>query len=470
MKKNQTKRYLITYEDGSIDAATASDLIGIPEKKMADGVDFMESDASPGKDDVMHFENLGVTSIELSSDEADKILESPGVLAVEEDTVMHVLQVEEEEEFDFAVENLPDTNQFQFINQPSSYSDGYQKAVADMVTAILNAKLGENGLPGNQNLNPTLPDLRMPLPDLRLPQPDIRFPYPIIPPQPTPWNISLVKAPQAWARGLRGEGIKVAVLDTGIAPHPDLVISGGVSFIPGVISHNDGHSHGTHCAGIIGARNNRIGVVGVAPRCSLYAVKVLADSGSGNSSWIIAGMEWCIRNGMKVASMSLGGSNPPMVAYATAVKRCQDNGVTVVVASGNSYGTSFPWVCAPANSFTTGVNNASPIAVGSVDERCQIASSSSRGGSHANWNQVQVVAPGVRINSTILNKGYGTKSGTSMACPHVAGLAALLCQRYPGITPANIKRRISTTSTDLGTRGFDTTYGFGLINCDRATS
>ncbi|NIQ09711.1 MAG: S8 family serine peptidase, partial [Gammaproteobacteria bacterium] len=86
-------------------------------------------------------------------------------------------------------------------------------------------------------------------------------------------------------------------------------------------SYDDGHSHGTHCAGIIGARNNFIGVVGVAPLCNLYAVKVLSDSGSGYSSWVIAGMDWCIQNNIQVASMSLGSPSAPSVAYANAVRR-----------------------------------------------------------------------------------------------------------------------------------------------------
>jgi subtilisin len=236
-----------------------------------------------------------------------------------------------------------------------------------------------------------------------------------------------------------------------------------------VVSFNDGHGHGTHCAGIIGARNNSVGVVGVAPGCSLYAVKVLSDAGSGSSSWIIAGMDWAAANGMHVVSMSLGGTNSPSVAYASAVKRLQDRGTVVCVASGNSFLTAFPWVNAPANSITVGVPNASPLAVGSININKIIAGSSSRGGQVALWNQVTVVAPGVNINSTIPGGLYGLKSGTSMATPHVAGAAALLKQRFPGISPASVKLKLRSTATDLGLAGSDITYGSGLINCDLAT-
>jgi subtilisin len=281
------------------------------------------------------------------------------------------------------------------------------------------------------------------------------------------WNIQMIKAPQAWARNVNGVGINLAILDTGIAAHPDLVISGGISMVPGVPSYNDGHGHGTHCAGIAAARNGLNNVYGVAPQSNLYAVKVLSDAGSGQSSWIIAGMSWCISNNIKVASMSLGGANPPYMAYAQAIKNCQDNGVTVVCAAGNSYGTNFPWVCSPANSVITGFPNASPIAVAAVDSNSNIAPFSSRGGQTAPWNQVVVAAPGVNVYSTYLNGGYTTMSGTSMACPHVSGLAALICQKYPGISPQMVEAKISATAKNLGTAPYpNIPYGYGLIDCD----
>lgn len=455
MEKSGNKRYLVTWSDGKTDLTKASNLLGITADKCKAGVSFMETDAIPGKDDVMHFENLGITSMELTSDEAVNLLEKDGILAVEEDTEMHILELPQNEEYNSFLGS--NANLEPIPSESPDFRNGYNKALTDIFASML--KLGQSdpqtaAIAGNPVPGPFF------------------WPFPILKKQAIPWNINLVKAPQAWARGFNGSGIKVAVLDTGIATHPDLVVAGGVSFIPGVVSYNDGNSHGTHCAGIIGARNNWIGVVGVAPLCELYAVKVLADSGSGSSSGIIAGMEWCITNGIKVASMSLGSTSGPSVAWANAIKHCQDNGVTVVCASGNSYvDTSpvFPWVNAPANSFVMGARTASPIAVGAVDLASLIAYFSSRGGQNENWNQVTLVAPGVNINSTIPGNGYGKKSGTSMATPHVAGIAALVCQRFPGILPVGVKARLAQTATNLGPAGFDLTYGYGLINCDSAT-
>lgn len=448
--ENQTKRYLVTYTDGSISTDAAVKLLGVTKNRCKDGVLFMESDSVPTENDVLHFESLGVSTIELSEDEVTKLSAKEGVLAVEEDLEMFALTSDEtdEEQFSDFFMNSGE-NMETFETDGNDFLKGYNKALLDVFASILE----NNSKKSTAGFTPPL-------------SPESVTPFA---PQPIPWNITMVKAPLAWRRGITGNGVNVAILDTGIARHPDLVISGGASFIPGSTSFNDGHGHGTHCAGIVGARNNTIGVVGVAPNSRLFAVKVLNDNGSGQSSWIIAGMEWCIRNRMKVASMSLGVANAPIVAFATAVKRCQDNGVTVVIASGNSFGTSFPWVCAPANSVLTGQPNASPIAVGAIDSRSVIAGFSSRGVRTSPWNPVWCVAPGVSINSTYLRNGYRAMSGTSMACPHVAGLAALIIQRYSGITTANVKRRIVTTCTDLGARSYDQTYGYGLINCDLAT-
>jgi len=463
--ENQHKRYLVTYTDGSVSAETAIKLLEVPKSKIKDGVSFLESESIPSENDVLHFENLGITSLELTEEEAEKIANKDDVLAVEEDTTMHALSsdVNDEDQFN---ELFSDSEELYEADddEKDNFTQGYNSALLEVFASVLKANSSKHDVLSDKRFLP--PSAKLPIPKL-IPKIPLRL-------QAVPWNITMVKAPIAWQRGIRGDGVKVAILDTGIAAHPDLTIAGGVSFIPGSTSYNDLHSHGTHCAGIVAAKNNFIGVVGVAPRAQLYAVKVLGDNGNGQSSWIIAGMEWCIRNGIKVASMSLGGTNNPSVAYANAVKRCQDNGVAVIIASGNSYGTSFPWVCAPANSVINGQANASPMAVGSINSMNTIAGNSSRGGMtvlniSVPWNQVSCVAPGVSINSTILGNGYGLKSGTSMACPHVAGLAALIIQRYPGISAANVIRRITTTCSDLGASNYDITFGYGLINCDLAT-
>lgn len=290
------------------------------------------------------------------------------------------------------------------------------------------------------------------------------------------WNMRMIKAPGAWKKGFTGKGVKLAILDTGIATHPDLSIKGGVSTVPNILSYNDDDGHGTHCAGIaagLGVKPEN--VKGVAPDASLYAVKVLKKDSDGISrgltSWIIAGMEWCVSSEMNVMSMSLGGKNNPSEAYAVAVKVCQEAGITVVCASGNSNQTDFPFVNSPANSCYQGLAIASPVAVGSVDSASTIAMSSSRGGKPGIlWNGVGVVAPGVNIYSTYLNNRYVTMSGTSMACPHVAGLAALMAQKDKKLTPLQIKADILATASALGVNTPNETYGYGLINCEKATA
>jgi subtilisin len=470
------KRYIITYKESYVDEQTASQILGVPTESVKEGKSFMASDSVPNEGDVVHFAEIGASTAELNEEHAEYVRSQEGVLAVEEDLPAYALELDAEQQAQEGGAGIQ-----------TAYDAGY----ADALEAIYQQQQHHQqyqqqyygygqGFPAFTPPFPPQPFPPLPFPPQPFPPlpPRVVLPFPPIHPfppvfvpllQPRPWNITRVNAPGAWSRGITGTGIKVGVLDTGIANHPDLVISGGVSMVPGVVSYNDGNSHGTHCAGIIGARNNGIGVVGVAPNCNLYAVKVLSDAGSGMTSWIIAGMDWSLANGMHVISMSLGGENAPSVAYATAVKRLQDRGIIVVIASGNSHLKPFKWVCSPANSIMQAQPNASPIAVGSVDINNVIAASSSRGGQNAFWNQVTVVAPGVSINSTVPGGGYALKSGTSMACPHVAGLAALLKQRFPGINVPAAKAKITSTCMNLGPAGYDQTYGHGLINCNTAT-
>jgi subtilisin len=278
--------------------------------------------------------------------------------------------------------------------------------------------------------------------------------------------MTMIRANSAWAVGKFGNGIRVAVIDTGIATHPNLQVYGGISFVSGDSSYHDNHGHGTHCAGIIAAKG-RNNVYGVAFGSHLFAVKALADNGSGMVSWVIQGMNWCISQGINVISMSLGSSSAPISGYTDAVKRCEDRNISVVCASGNSFNTSFPWVNAPANSLTTsGGLSSFPIAVASVTSTTQIASSSSRGTNSTNWNPVTVSAPGVSIFSTHLDAGYATMSGTSMACPHVSGIVALIKESNPGLSPTAIKTLLAMTSQTLGSSPFpNTPFGYGLIDC-----
>lgn len=449
-KSKSEKRYIVTYENADTTQQEAASILSISGADIQDAVSIMATEKEIVPSDILHFEGLGSTSLTLTAAEVENLKNDKRVLAVEEDLEMFPLK----EEFNFNENPFDDDDSSIDETAQQYYQQGYQKGIKDTFNKFSSVA---KELYEQETTISNIPPILFPL-------------------QPIPANITMVKAPKAWSRGFRGQGVKVAVLDTGIAAHSDLVISGGVSFVPGVVSFNDDNSHGTHCAGIIGARNNLVGVVGVAPRCSLYAVKVLkhnpaTGNASGATSWILAGMTWAKNNGMHVVSMSLGGKGCVTMAYTTAVAQLNAAGVTVVCASGNSFDDiptpqdpEFKCVNSPAN--TPGV-----LAVGAVNANNVIAGFSSRGIGccGAGNNPVSLVAPGVSIKSTVLGNAYGLKSGTSMACPHVAGAAALVKQRFPAFNPAQIRAKLMNTASDLGVPGNDPTYGRGLLNCDLAT-
>ena len=242
--------------------------------------------------------------------------------------------------------------------------------------------------------------------------------------------------------------IKVAIIDTGIQKdHPDLNVAGGVNYTPGPPKkYNDGHGHGTHVAGIVGALNNGIGVVGVAPGVRLNAVRVLDDNGSGSLSGVIAGVDWAASHGMDVANMSLGAQwlyedDPLCDAIDSAVNR----GVTMVVAAGNM--GDYADIYTPAhclNAITVSAiadSDGLPGGYGgatSYGEDDTFATFSNLG-----W-LVDIAAPGVDILSTFKGGTYETMSGTSMASPHVAGAAALFIAKNPGASPAVVAAALIT--------------------------
>lgn len=279
-----------------------------------------------------------------------------------------------------------------------------------------------------------------------------------------PWGVDRVNADAVWAT-YTGDPVKVAVVDTGIdANHADLIgnLKGGMSAVSYTTSYNDDNGHGSHVAGIIGATSNSIGVVGVAPQADLYAVKVLDRRGSGYVSDIIEGLQWAVAHDMDVVNMSLGSSSYS-ASFDSAVQQTVGAGIVVVAAAGNS-GPSDNTVSYPARF-------ANVLAVSATDSNNTIASFSSRG------PQVDLAAPGVGIYSTYKKSGYATLSGTSMAAPHVAGVAALVLTSPIGTDdldsdaawdPGEVERRLERTAQDLGTAGADNNYGSGLVRADLA--
>lgn len=225
-----------------------------------------------------------------------------------------------------------------------------------------------------------------------------------------PWGVKRVKAQDAWDRTGGGAGVRVAVIDTGIDfNHPDLRANykGGYNAIDSGKPPMDDQGHGTHVAGTIAAVKDGEGVVGVAPNASLYAVKVLDKNGGGRLTSIIKGLIWVGRNDIQVANMSLG-SPRGSIFMRLAVKYATSKGVVIIAAAGNSGGS----VGYPAAYADT-------IAVAASDSKDARASFSSRG------KAVDFIAPGVDVKSTLPGGKYGRYSGTSMATPHVTGLAVL---------------------------------------------
>jgi subtilisin len=278
-----------------------------------------------------------------------------------------------------------------------------------------------------------------------------------------PAGVQQVNAPQAWSFS-QGKGIRVAVVDTGIDfKHPDLQPNyvGGTSFVPGTATPMDDHGHGTHCAGTIAASINGSGVVGVAPQASLYAVKVLDHNGSGQFSWIISGIDWCIQHGIHIISMSLGGSAAP-TALETMCNLAWSKGVLIVAAAGNA-NQQTPVPPAASNVGYPGKYK-NVIAVSAIDSANVIAPFSSRG------PEVDLCAPGVSVLSDKLGGGTTVMSGTSMACPHVAGVAALAWGSHRFSRNEEIWNLLASSVDNLGVPGWDPLFGYGRVNALAAAS
>jgi hypothetical protein len=250
-------------------------------------------------------------------------------------------------------------------------------------------------------------------------------------------------------------GVVVAVLDTGVSPHSELAaaLTAGRNFTDspgGTLDATDRHGHGTHVAGTIAA-DAASDVEGIAYGAKIMPVKVLSDSGSGYTSWVANGIIWAADHGADVINMSLGSTSGTSVE-ASAVAYARSKGVTVIAAAGNN------------NSSTPHYPAAHPgvIAVSAVDQTKAKAYFSNYGA------YVDVAAPGVNILSTYLNDGLGAMSGTSMASPHVAGVAALIEGAAPGLTPDQVEQALVASVTDLGTPGRDDVFGHGLVDAPRA--
>lgn len=276
------------------------------------------------------------------------------------------------------------------------------------------------------------------------------------------WNVNAVAAPESWAAGYTGQGILVAVVDTGVdLDHPDL--AGNIYVNPGEIAGNgidddgngfvddvngydfagrdadpdDPSGHGTHVAGTIAAVNNGFGATGIAPDATILPVRVLGDNGSGSTSAVAAGIRYAADLGADIINLSLGGGYSR--AIDAAIDYARSLGSLIVAAAGNEYASTPGY---PARFSATDQN---VISVGAYSSSGALARFSNDVG---NSGSIQIDAPGVGIYSTYAGGRYASLSGTSMASPHVAGVAALALSANPNLAPDQLRSLLVGGSID----------------------
>ena len=287
-------------------------------------------------------------------------------------------------------------------------------------------------------------------------------------------SVPKVNVPQVWEKGAEGQGIVVAIVDTGVdGQHPDIrgKLRASADFTEE--GYFDGNGHGTHVGGTVAGSGtaSRGKYVGVAPKADLIAAKVLDSSGGGTFSGVIAGIEWATNQNPQVMNLSLGANVPGSCdgtdPVCLAVDAAMDRGIVVCVAAGN----------AGPGSSTVGTPGCSKkvITVGASDKQDGIAWFSSRGPTKDGRVKPDILLPGVNIVAArakdtsmgnVIDEYHTSASGTSMATPHCAGVCALLLSGDSSLTPAQVKQKLMDTAIDLN---FDpNTQGSGRVDALRA--
>ncbi len=285
----------------------------------------------------------------------------------------------------------------------------------------------------------------------------------------TNWALDVINAPEVWNQNITGNGIVVAVVDTGVDyNHPDL--DGNIWRNPGEIAGNgidddrngfiddirgwdfvssdnnpmdlDFNGHGTHIAGSIAAERNNFGITGIAYNAHIMPVRVLPAFGTSNPNNVAAGIRYAADNGANVINLSLKKDDDTFNQLTNAIQYANNKGSVVVMAAGNSGGIQPEYPAINADRWG--------IAVGSIDVRGRMDDSSNRSG----FTPLDyLVAPGVDIFSTTPGNDYELESGTSFAAPQVAGVAALVLSANPTLTPAQVEYILTTTANRNGLTG-----------------
>lgn len=279
--------------------------------------------------------------------------------------------------------------------------------------------------------------------------------FPNDPGLPAQYGLINIRAPQGWEISTGSSVVTIAVIDSGVdASHPDLMqkILQGYDFVDGDDLPQDEFGHGTHVSGIAAASsNNGLGVAGVSWGAQILPVRVLDSNGNGDYSTLAAGIIWAVDHGAQILNLSLGGITPNATLHS-AVNYAYNQGALLIAASGNDGSGNIRY---PARYDVV-------VAVGSTNSINQRSGFSNYG------SGLDLVAPGESIYSTNPGGDYGYRTGTSMSTPFVSGLAAILWGMMGYGSASRVETAMEKSALDLGSAGWDTEYGYGLIQMDRA--
>jgi subtilisin len=399
----ETGRSVVTFKEGATDAGIQQ-LQAVRGLNVANANDINPLDVSALDDtDALIFEELGVAVVAQDAAQANDI--TPQSVVASDSPIEAI----EDELFVFAADSGLETYQQGYAAATDGGLNEYLRGFLGAATAIREDLVG--------GALPTSPEEEQQLL------------------QGATWGLTACRVPPSTKSGT---GIKVAVLDTGFnIRHPDFPearIGGQKSFVVGQ-EVQDLHSHGTHCIGTACGPKapGSTPRYGIAYGASIFVGKVLSNTGSGTQAQVLAGMNWAIAEGCQVISMSLGSSSPVNTAYTAAGQAALNRGCLIIAAAGNSAPNP---TGSPANSPTI-------MSVASLDRDLRLSSFTQRG-------KIDIAAPGRDIPSSVPMPGrYGTKSGTSMATPHVAGCAALWAQTSPNLRALSLWRKLQETARPL---------------------